>query len=295
MTADILSADTVATSDRLSFTFFLALALHAILILGVSFNADRGNHVSPTIEITLAAYKSQKAPKEADYLAQFNQEASGTQEQAKELTTPRPAEISDTQVNDITPQPQIRATTRTDRQEQKVTTSGSSRYKAQSQIDPKDNEEEVQRDGKVKDIPLNNPELASLRAKLDRQREEYAKRPRIRRLTSVATKASYDAEYLHKWSTKVEFVGNNNYPEEALRNKVFGDLRLAAVLLPNGTVHRVEILQSSGHRVLDDAAKQIVRLASPFDPFPPEIRREVDQLEIIRTWRFEITGLSTSN
>ena len=117
----------------------------------------------------------------------------------------------------------------------------------------------------------------------------------MRRITSVATKASYDAEYLHKWSNKVEFVGNRNYPQEALKNNLFGNLRLAAVILPNGTIERVEILKSSGHRILDDAARQIVQLASPFAPFPPEIRQQADQLEIIRTWHFEITGVSTTN
>jgi len=63
---------------------------------------------------------------------------------------------------------------------------------------------------------------------------------------------------------------------------------------PNGTIHSVEILESSGHRILDQAAVQIVHLAAPFQSFPPEIRREYDRLEIIRTWQFEISGLSTS-
>jgi protein TonB len=59
-------------------------------------------------------------------------------------------------------------------------------------------------------------------------------------------------------------------------------------------VEEVVILESSGERILDDAAQQIVRLAAPFAPFPSEIRREADRLEIIRTWRFEMTGFSTA-
>jgi protein TonB len=38
---------------------------------------------------------------------------------------------------------------------------------------------------------------------------------------------------------------------------------------------------------LDDAAIRIVRMAAPFAPFPPELRKDVDRLEIIRTWKFE--------
>jgi protein TonB len=137
-------------------------------------------------------------------------------------------------------------------------------------------------------------EIASLQAKLDRQRQEYAKRPRIRTLTSVSTKESFDAKYLHEWSTRIEQVGNKNYPQEALNRRITGHLRMSVVINPDGTIHDIEILQSSGQRILDDAARQIVRLAAPFTAFPPEIRQQADRLQIIRTWNFEITGLSTS-
>jgi protein TonB len=114
-------------------------------------------------------------------------------------------------------------------------------------------------------------------------------------LTSVATRESADARYLHDWSTRIEQIGNRNYPQEALSRRITGNLRLLVALNPNGTIHRVEILQSSGQRLLDEAAVQIVRLAAPYEAFPPEISRHYDRMEIIRTWRFEITGLSTTN
>ena len=57
-------------------------------------------------------------------------------------------------------------------------------------------------------------------------------------------------------------------------------------LLPDGTVEKIEILLSSGQRVLDLAAVRTVRMASPFTPFPPEMK-QWDKLEIIRTWQFE--------
>ena len=70
---------------------------------------------------------------------------------------------------------------------------------------------------------------------------------------------------------------------------------MAVLLKPNGVVDQIEIIKSSGHTILDQAAVQIVRKASPFKPIPPAVRKDNDKLEIIRTWRFEITGLSTSN
>ncbi len=66
-------------------------------------------------------------------------------------------------------------------------------------------------------------------------------------------------------------------------------------LLPNGEVHRVKILKSSGHKVLDQAAIKIVHLAAPYDPFPTQMQNSVDVLEIIRTWRFHKDRLSSSN
>lgn len=176
--------------------------------------------------------------------------------------------------------------------QQQITTSSISPFKL-PQIKEPDPFQPTPEMGELNNVELRNLEIASLRAKLDQQRQAYAKCPRIRRLTSVAIKASYDAEYLYKWSNKVEFVGNRNYPEQALRSQTYGKLRLSVIVNANGTIDSAEVLQSSGHRVLDEAALQIVYLSSPFPPFPKEISKNTDQLEIIRTWRFDITGLST--
>jgi protein TonB len=55
---------------------------------------------------------------------------------------------------------------------------------------------------------------------------------------------------------------------------------------PDGSLKEVKLLETSGHRVLDDAAIHIVRLAAPFAPFPDELRQSTDVLEIVRTWQF---------
>jgi protein TonB len=55
---------------------------------------------------------------------------------------------------------------------------------------------------------------------------------------------------------------------------------------PDGSLKEVKLLETSGHRVLDDAAIHIVCLAAPFAPFPDELRQSTDVLEIIRTWQF---------
>ena len=84
----------------------------------------------------------------------------------------------------------------------------------------------------------------------------------------------------------MERIGNLNYPDEAKRRKLYGNLVLAVTLRPDGTVEDLRLLRSSGHKLLDDAAKRIVSLAAPYAPFPREIREETDLLEITRTWQF---------
>ncbi len=288
-----LTSASVDPGDRLSFTLFMALALHALVLFGVTFSSPEPGNLAPTLEITLATHSSPQAPEEADFLAQQNQLASGTEDDARQLTTDQVADFADNRVQEVNPVPQPQSATRQEhRDEQVVTTTAESHLVLFTPEEPQPEEE--QSDG----VPMEETQLMadirSLQARLDQQRQEYARRPRIHRLTSVATQASEDARYLHEWSTRVEQVGNNNYPQEALRRQITGHLRLLVSLNPNGTIHRVEILQSSGQSVLDEAAVQIVRLAAPFAPFPPEIRQNYDRLEIIRTWNFEISGFTTS-
>ena len=110
--------------------------------------------------------------------------------------------------------------------------------------------------------------------------------PRVKRITSLSTAASADAFYLNSWRRKIEKIGNLNYPVEARKRKLYGSLRLLVAIEADGSLRRVKILESSGHKMLDDAAVRIVRLSAPFAPFPDELRATTDLLEIIRTWQF---------
>ncbi len=290
-----LSAPPVDAGDRLSFTLFVAIAIHGLLILGINFKTPPAAKASQTIEITLATHKSLKAPKEADFLAQHNQEGSGTEDKAKQITTERQAEFADSQVRKVNPMPQVAATKPAEQRDQQIiSTRGQSEIETHLLKNPDAKDEQAKRDGLLENQTTITAEIASLQAKLDKQRQEYAKRPRIRTLTSVSTKESFDAQYLHEWGEKIERIGNQNYPPDALTQHITGSLRLSVTINPDGTIYQIDILQSSGKRILDDAARQIVRLASPFAKFPPEIRMQSDRLQIIRTWNFEITGLSTS-
>lgn len=282
-----------AQGERFVFALFLACAVHAVVIFGVAFAAPEARQAPPTLEVTLAQHHTSQAPEDADYLAQHNQQASGTADTPRELSSNRRAEIADTTIQEVNPLPQQQAARPAEQRRQLVTTVGDSTQQA-PELPAEDKRSDEKRGDAPSDLPQVNPEIASLQARLDKIRQTIAQRPRVRRLTSVATRASADAAYLHGWRQKVESVGNDNFPEEALQRQITGSLRMMVRLLPTGAVEEVVILESSGERILDDAAQQIVRLAAPFEPFPAEIRKEADRLEIIRTWRFEMTGLSTA-
>ncbi len=160
---------------------------------------------------------------------------------------------------------------------------------------PNTQDEKEQRKGLLEDQAAITAEIATLQAKLDKQKQEYAKRPRIRTLTAVSAKESFDAEYLIKWSEKFERIGTKNYPREALAKNITGRVMLNVTIKPDGSVEEIAVTHSSGSRILDDSARQIVRLAAPFAKFPPEIRRQVDRLKIIRYVKFEPNNITTSD
>src|SRR5438445_1792647 len=123
-----------------------------------------------------------------------------------------------------------------------------------------------------------------LQAQIDKQIEEYQKRPRKKFIGARATEYRF-AQYEDEWREKVERVGRLNYPAEA-RGRMYGNLRLTVTIRPDGNVEAIELDRSSGLKVLDAAARKIVRMATPFAAFPPDIRSDTDLLVITRTWFF---------
>ncbi len=135
------------------------------------------------------------------------------------------------------------------------------------------------------DLMERSLKMASLSAEIDRRLEAKAKRPRSDYISASTREYRY-AAYMEAWRAKVERIGNINYPDEARRNKLSGVLQMTVALNADGTINQIKVDKSSGHQVLDDAAIHIVRLASPYASFPPNIRKNIDILHITRTWKF---------
>lgn len=280
------------SKERFGFTVFLSACFHGILILGIGFTYLDELSSAPAIEITLAQYRSELEPDKADFLAQENQVGSGTLSEAAAPSTPFESDFNADTIQEVQPLPQASTPTEpVQLQNEAVITSVRNDTAINQQLEDEPEELPVTEEASADEL---SSAIASLQAQLDRQRQEYARRPRKYTISSASTKKSQDALYLDTWRRRIEAVGNINYPESARRQEIYGSLRLLVAILPDGDVDEIRILQSSGFSVLDQAAIDIVRMAAPFAPFPEEMRPNVDILEIIRTWRFHEGNALTS-
>ena len=265
-------------------TLLFSLLLHGVLLLGITFHFARPHPDLPTLDIALVNVANRETPDKADFLAQANNRGGGQGDRAErpsqqfsgELPRPDPGVAARAMVDTTPP---VRAATPT----RMVTTTGRSDFSvssdtAQTQVDPH------AASATATDLQRQQ-EIAQLAAEVRHQKIALAKRPRVKFLTASTKEYAY-AAYMRGWSDRVERVGNLNYPEEARRRGLHGDVLLTVVLNLDGSIKSIDLIQSSGHKILDDAAERIVRLAAPFPP-APNVGNHVDELNITRTWQFE--------
>ncbi|MDQ1313904.1 MAG: periplasmic protein TonB [Pseudomonadota bacterium] len=128
-------------------------------------------------------------------------------------------------------------------------------------------------------------EMAQLQARISQEWDEYQKRPK-RAFVGANVKEYAFARYVEDWVTKIERVGNVNYPEAARRQGIYGSLKLTVSIHSDGRIETIEVNRPSGSKILDTAAVKIVELAAPYAPFPSDMRKKTDILSITRTWTF---------
>lgn len=268
--------------DQLGFFLFLACALHLMLILGIGFTPASGHSATPRLEVILAHYKSARAPEQARFVAQSNQAGSGGEASQSATTTRRQGVFSDNRLRQPDAAARFQkpgAGARQPTLADTVNDTADSILRAAAEPQP----EPLPAGGADWEIVQLGAAIASLEARLDEQEQALAEPPVVSRRTA---RAAVDAAYLHAWRTRVEAIGNRHYPVASSRYGIYGDLRLLVAVRADGGIDNIEVLSSSGHAVLDEAAIHIVRMSAPFAPFPPELRETTERLEIIRTWKF---------
>ena len=280
-------------SDRLGVMLFFAMALHAIFILGVSFSLEDAADPKQleTMEITLVQSQTDEAPEEADYLAQANQLGSGDTDEkvrasspfSNPLPTPEQGFAPNTR-DDITPPKADKE--KFQREAMTVTQSKQRVFSKPEKIPLPHEANEVT----AAQLFERSSEIARLTAEINQLKKTFAREPHHTYLSGANAKKYQFAAYLDAWRAKVERVGNMNYPKQAQDKRLSGNLLLDVAINPDGSLHSIKVLRSSGHPVLDRAAQRIVRMASPFAPLPKEIRKNTDVLHIPRVWQFKNDG-----
>lgn len=105
--------------------------------------------------------------------------------------------------------------------------------------------------------------------------EEYAKKTEDQQQKSTVT---FDAKefkyygYMQRLKEKIEGIWQ--YPSDAAKRGIYGDLYISFTIKKNGTLGSVELVRTSGYKDLDDAAIKALKEAAPFWPLPEDWKKE---------------------
>ena len=272
----------IGERERPPATLVLSLLLHGLLLVGVGFALEDAAPVLPTLDVIMTQTQSPLTSKQADFLAQADNQGGGEHDRANR---PRDAQVGQVpqEEDGVAPRP-LRAQSPAPQPppEARIVTAPN----AQDRTPLPRSQPKVDAD----DLPLGSEkiqhdvEMARLAAEIHLRSQRYARRPK-RKFVSASTREYEYATYLRQWVDRVERVGNLNYPDEARRRGIGGTLVITVAIRRDGTVERADIIQSSRIPLLDQAAMRIVRLAEPYPPLP-KTKDNIDVLHVTRTWQF---------
>ncbi|UCE31416.1 MAG: TonB family protein [Burkholderiales bacterium] len=239
--------------------------------------------IDPRLEVVLLNAKTERKPLTPEVLAQVSMEGGGESESGR-AKSPLPAETRVQEGTDLaTQRARVEALEARQRElmsmlERSLVSSSDVVSKPPSPLDGVDEQSA-------------EAVIARLQAQVARQIEDYNKRPR--RLTfGINARGVSFARYVDRWAGRIEKIGTQGYPPEA-RGRLYDSLILTVEIDRGGNVVSIVINRPSRFELFDTAARQIVQAGAPYEPFPPEMAREGDILQIVRTWTFTNDALTT--
>ena len=270
--------------DRLLVTLFLAGLVHGMIILGLTFAGGTGHdNTARGLDVLLVSDELPTAERNdtAAYLAQRTQLGSGNssspavaRNQATDAAPPPHAGVAQGTSQDSS----APAASRTDdrvlattapRTDVRYIAAGAAAQGASA-------EEPLAIDGAA---PPRPPDSESGAVQL-----RGAARSEL--WITPDTRESIIAPYLDGWRRRVERIGTLNYPTAALHAGVRASPVLEVAIDATGHLTKAQVLTSSGYPDLDAAALAILKLASPFDPFPPDLASRYRTLRFAYEWQF---------
>lgn len=265
----------------------VSLLVHAFVIFGLTFTVPdlRGlQNMAPPLDVVLVNTKSQTKPAKADALAQHNLDGGGNTDAKQRASSPLPAITRDTQTTELQ-QVKKRVAALEREARQLLARSGASQIDiAPAKTAPQPTPEKAPvMDGT--ELMQRSLAIARLEAQISRDWNAYQEQPR-RKFVGARSQEYQYARYIEDWRQKIERVGELNYPQAARDQRIYGKLVATVSIRADGSLERIQINQSSGNKVLDEATARIVTMAAPYAALPPDIARDTDILHITRTWTF---------
>ena len=300
----------VKAMSLFAIALWVSFTLH-VVVLSIHFSPEIQKMVStkPTLDVVLVNAKTKTKPSKADLLAQANLDRGGNTELDKKMKSVLPSikqQKSDFSVN---PTQKVKTggkaakkaavdtkieqrVAELERQANELMTQMKSTKTVENNPsqtstakDSQDGEEETPSKLNVADMTAAALEIDKLEAQIAKQHEAYQKRPKRKELGARAQEYRF-ALYEEQIRQKVEKFGNLNYPEAMRDKNAFGKVLFSLDIKADGSIEKVTIKRSSGNKIFDEAAINILRLASPYPEFPPDIRKDFDIIGINRTMIF---------
>ncbi|MSP99023.1 MAG: TonB family protein [Methylotenera sp.] len=295
----------------MTIAIWLSILVHAAL-LSIHFEPALRKFTNrlPVLEVMLVNAKTKTMPDKTEVLAQANLDRGGNTEQNRKIKSALPVIKQQNVTLTIKPMAQVQSGRKAaqqiaeetkeqkhvatlEKQAQELMTQLKSTHAVESQTVQKaiakeadaGNQQAPNKILNMRDLSATALEMDRLEALISKQQDEYQKRPK-RKFIGARTKEYKYALYVEAWRQKVERVGNLNYPEAAKNLKMYGRLQMTVSINADGSIEAIELNRSSGHKVLDAAARHILELGAPYARFPDDVHSEIDILSITRTWTF---------
>ena len=266
--------EAAASRERLITMLFLTALLHAIVLLGLTFSTENHSRTTPGMEVLLVTEDLPAVERNdrAAYAAQRSQRGAGNTRDA--LTRSPSAQAASSEEDETeNARPGEGNVLRTPTDEPEIHYLGT-RLKVAMRRNPPRPENPA-------DAKTGHGDGLELVLRGD---------PATGRWVSPDTRALKLAPYLDSWRRKIERLGTLNYPAKALQSGRHRAPVIEVALRADGSLQSAAVQRGSGDIALDQAALHILRLASPFSPFPPELAAQYGSLRFAYQWEFEKGG-----
>lgn len=303
-------SDVTTAASSLSVALFISFNVHSLLLI-TKFDFKPSYQTDTKLDIVLVQTKTDKAPKDAKFIGQANQDGGGNDNEEERAKTPTRAPFHALETNVVTTPFPFQHMAQAQAEQLQLITTQESPLQIQNKQPQSDIKTKTQTNGEdlhnTPNIPMNESDffknqrsmIASIQSDSDEKYQEFKNRP-PHKIISAKTKEVHHAKYMNDWIKKVEQIALTQKPPKGLKKKLKGSLIVKVSFRSDGTLYGIEILQSSKNPILDDYTLQIARLATPFRPFEKDkkILEELGPngiLEIVRTWKWNLNPQPSEN